>query len=260
MHDGACHPTQLTFKMPTIAVLGATGGVGTRLVPMLLQRGHTLKVLARSEKKAQETLPPAGSSLSVVLGDSTNAQNVETLVQGCDVVVSCIGNAKGVHIMEASMKTLVAVMRKQKAAQKQKLYAITTYGVGAPCSSNFINFVLGLIIGRTSINDYDAADQLLLSQSDCGSGGDGPTITVVRPTGLRNEGPAPAPSEVGKQQEKSAGEEQAQKKQTYWATERCGIFTSGLGSVSREDVARFLAASVSGAPDFEGKAAHIFPA
>ena len=66
-----------------IALIGATGFVGTAVLAELLQREHLVTALVRDPAKLA---PQAG--LSAVVADATNIDAVATAVQGHDAVVS----------------------------------------------------------------------------------------------------------------------------------------------------------------------------
>jgi len=71
-----------------IAVTGATGFLGSHLVEELLERGHEVSALARDTDKANR-LPPAATS---VIGDIGDGAVLDSLVEGCDVVVHTVSN------------------------------------------------------------------------------------------------------------------------------------------------------------------------
>ena len=71
-----------------IAIAGGTGFVGQRLVELLLEAGHTVKVLTRDPAKA--TLTPAENS-ELVAYDPFSVDSWKTALTGCDGVVNLAG-------------------------------------------------------------------------------------------------------------------------------------------------------------------------
>lgn len=74
-------------------VTGATGKVGSRFVPRLLQRGHHVKLLVRDAVKA-ETLHQQGAE--VVEGDLLQPDHYLDALRGCDVVIHLAAQFRGV--------------------------------------------------------------------------------------------------------------------------------------------------------------------
>lgn len=66
-----------------IALIGATGFVGSPILAELLGRGHQVTVLARTPSKL-----PAQTGLTVVQADALDAQQVAKSVSGHDAVIS----------------------------------------------------------------------------------------------------------------------------------------------------------------------------
>jgi putative NADH-flavin reductase len=66
-----------------IALIGATGFVGTAVLTELLQRGHTVTALVRDPARA--ALP---SSVTTVVADAYDAASVAAAVRGADAVIS----------------------------------------------------------------------------------------------------------------------------------------------------------------------------
>ena len=67
-----------------IAITGATGYIGGRLVPRLLASGHRVRVLARNPSKLRDV--PWGRDVEVVAGSLEDGAAVEALCKGADVV------------------------------------------------------------------------------------------------------------------------------------------------------------------------------
>ena len=65
-------------------VTGATGYIGSRLVPELLDAGHTVRALVRDEGKARQH--PWADDVELAVGDATSDDDVRQAMQGVDVL------------------------------------------------------------------------------------------------------------------------------------------------------------------------------
>lgn len=72
----------------TLAVLGATGRTGRRLVEYALADGHTVRALARDPAALDALAQPR---LTVRAGDARDPHAVDALVAGSDAVASALG-------------------------------------------------------------------------------------------------------------------------------------------------------------------------
>lgn len=77
--------------MTTIALFGATGKTGRRVLDRALAAGHTVRALARNPAAIAITSP----LLTVVPGDVRDPAAVAATVRGADVVLSLFGQVKG---------------------------------------------------------------------------------------------------------------------------------------------------------------------
>lgn len=77
----------------TSLIVGATGATGRLLVSELLDRGESVKAVARTPSKLGEKILD-NANLSVVEGSISemSARDVATLVSGCDAAASCLGH------------------------------------------------------------------------------------------------------------------------------------------------------------------------
>jgi uncharacterized protein YbjT (DUF2867 family) len=78
-----------------IFVAGATGWIGSRLVPRLLAAEHDVVVLARSADRVAAR--PWGDRVEVVVGDATDSRPVTQAMFGVDVAIHLV------HAMEAAV-------------------------------------------------------------------------------------------------------------------------------------------------------------
>ena len=75
-----------------IAITGATGLVGTRLVEKLSQEGHQILVFTRNPNKAQKAFPASAySNLEIVQYTPQESGEWQKSVSGCDAVVNLAG-------------------------------------------------------------------------------------------------------------------------------------------------------------------------
>jgi nucleoside-diphosphate-sugar epimerase len=79
-----------------VLLLGATGNLGSRLVPALLTHGHTVIAYVRSASKLETLLPATVyEQVTIVQGDAMNSQSIQKAIldNKCDAVVSTAGVA-----------------------------------------------------------------------------------------------------------------------------------------------------------------------
>ncbi|GGX83252.1 SDR family oxidoreductase [Streptomyces hiroshimensis] len=73
---------------PTILVTGGTGTLGSHVVPLLRQAGHTVRVLTRNAR-------PAGDGVEYVTGDLLKDEGTDAAVAGVGTVLHLAGGPKG---------------------------------------------------------------------------------------------------------------------------------------------------------------------
>ena len=95
-----------------IAVLGGGGRTGKYLVTQLLGHGYNIKLLLRSPENFQLESP----LIEIIKGDAIDAEAVRLLVQGCQAVISTVGQRKDEPLV-ASQATI------------NMLKAMTEYGI-----------------------------------------------------------------------------------------------------------------------------------
>lgn len=70
--------------LSTVFVTGATGYIGGRLAPRLLERGYHVRCLARSAAKLRARPWAGHQRVDVVEGDAADEQGLTTAMRGCD--------------------------------------------------------------------------------------------------------------------------------------------------------------------------------
>ena len=203
----------------TVAVYGATGGTGRRLVPLLLAAGHRVRVLARTPSDVA-----GAANLEVLQGDATDAAAVARAAEGADVLVSCLGNkpARYPLIMSRAFRHILDVAGRKGA----KCLFLTT----ASWASLLFKIYLAFFVSRHAwpyVSDIQKADEMVLAHT-------GSPWVLVRPNSLA-DGPG---TEGGAR--------------PYQAPRG----TLKQPAVDRQDVARFLADCVT-SKEWDNKAVSL---
>ncbi|MFO1055091.1 MAG: SDR family oxidoreductase [Planctomycetota bacterium] len=89
----------------TIAVTGATGYIGARLVPRVLAAGHRVRCLVRSPRKLQERAFAGHPGLEIVACDLQDESAAADALRGCELAYYLV------HSMLAAGKTYAATDR-----------------------------------------------------------------------------------------------------------------------------------------------------
>lgn len=113
--------------MVNIAVFGATGTIGSRIVEEALERGHTVTAVVRDPAKLTDPDP----RLNVITGDVLDPASVTAAAEGQDVVVSAVGGGDGpghLATIEPAARVLVEGLR---ALGEQAPRLVTVGGAGS---------------------------------------------------------------------------------------------------------------------------------
>ncbi|MFF4287851.1 NAD(P)-dependent oxidoreductase [Streptomyces sp. NPDC001633] len=101
--------------MSTIALYGATGTIGSRVLDEALRRGHQVTAVVRDPA----TLTTSHPALTVTTGDVLDPASVAAVAEGKDVVVSAVGGGDGpghLATIGPAAESLVAGLRTLGAA------------------------------------------------------------------------------------------------------------------------------------------------
>lgn len=88
-----------------IAVIGATGGTGRKVMERALELGHEVAAVARRP----EVITPA-ERLSTRQGDVFDASSIAKAIAGTDVVISCIGPSSNLSSGSAMSKGILNML------------------------------------------------------------------------------------------------------------------------------------------------------
>lgn len=73
-------------------ILGASGATGKYLVEQLLEKGHKVKAMVRSEKRVPEKWKSYEGLTLIEAGISTvSTEKMQEYIRDCDAIASCLG-------------------------------------------------------------------------------------------------------------------------------------------------------------------------
>jgi putative NADH-flavin reductase len=127
-----------------IAVIAANGRLGKAFVETALAAGHSVRAGTRGQAYFEDN-----PHLTVIACDATNFYEVKALIEGQDVVVSCIGHVKNSlpNVQTLATKTIIRAM---KELTIKRFVTLTGTGVREPGDhitllDRFLNFSVSII-------------------------------------------------------------------------------------------------------------------
>ena len=128
-----------------VALLGATGLIGSAVLPQAIASGHEVRALVRT---AGSLVPVPGCS--VVVGDARDLRAVSEVVAGADVVISAIGpranTPDAVALLELAARNVVTAMGANGAS---RLVFVAGAGIAlAGERRSFVQRVAGFVVRR----------------------------------------------------------------------------------------------------------------
>ncbi|BFM38827.1 SDR family oxidoreductase [Synechocystis sp. LKSZ1] len=159
-----------------ILIIGASRGIGLKLLEAAIQQGHIVTALARNPEQISLT----NERLKIVKGDIRDQNSLNTAMEGQDVVCSCIGigpTRKPVTIFSEGTKNILTAMKKTGI----NLF-ISVTGIGAGDSKGHGGFLydklLQPLLLKTIYEDKDRSEEII-KKSDV-------NWIIVRPGFLTN--------------------------------------------------------------------------
>ncbi|WP_409253288.1 NAD(P)-dependent oxidoreductase [Bacillus sp. SCS-153A] len=104
-----------------IALLGASGRVGSVILENALKDGHNVKALVRNAAKVEYDHP----SLSLIEGNALEENDINACLQHSDVVISTLGTDKN-NVLSKSMPVILKSMRMNSIS---RIITIGTAGI-----------------------------------------------------------------------------------------------------------------------------------
>lgn len=177
----------------TIAVFGATGGTGSKVVRFALEQGYKVQVLVRTPSKLEDLAEH--KNLSITEGDFSNAPSIQAVVKGAQYVIVCAGgNVKQTPynaIMGPFIQDILWPAMKASPSLKVFLYqagaaATTPGGPPLPFSIRMMLKVIDCFINLSAMvaDNQDVIDFIGASSADVKF-----DWIVTRPGGIK-KGPA----------------------------------------------------------------------
>jgi len=105
---------------PPILVVGATGTVGTELVPELVRLGQDVRVLARDPRRAAERLGP---QVEIVAGDLLDPTSLASALEGVEVASLATTPTPRLHELEGNFIAAAS------AAKLRRLVKLSAFGI-----------------------------------------------------------------------------------------------------------------------------------
>jgi putative NADH-flavin reductase len=112
--------------MSTVAIIGASHGIGLETLRLALERGHVVRALARSA----DGIPVRHANLEKIAGSALSEPDVDRAVAGADAVITVLGTPptlSPVHLFSDTARTVIRSMANNKV---DRLIAVTGIGAG----------------------------------------------------------------------------------------------------------------------------------
>lgn len=114
--------------MPRVLIIGASKGIGLETTKQALKAGYDVRAFSRSADR----INISNSKLEKIRGDALLSQDIETALDGVDVVIQSVGVGfsdliRPVHLFSNATRILIAAMAVKDV---KRLVSITGFGAG----------------------------------------------------------------------------------------------------------------------------------
>jgi dihydroflavonol-4-reductase len=171
-----------------VAVTGGTGFVGAHAVRALVEAGHHVRLLARSDRAAAASLDPLGvdrAAYELVRGDVCDPEAVDRLLHGAEALAHCAGVVGVDDRAEADMwrvnvHATATVLTKAVAAGLDPIVHLASYSALFPAPTELIGPDSPITEGRSAYARTKAAGARIAR----GFGDAGAPVVVLYPSGI----------------------------------------------------------------------------
>lgn len=164
-------------SMSRIAILGASGGLGTHLITSALEHDFEVSALVRDPKK----ITRANYNLTLIKGDAGSGEDVQAAIEECRFVVSALGARK--PVMTACVQNLVKQLQAVKVLKR--FIFVSWLGAGDSAMQAQGVSELRSVITRTThkkmFEDISRAEDIIRASRL--------PYVILRPTRLTDGGP-----------------------------------------------------------------------
>ncbi|EOD23844.1 hypothetical protein EMIHUDRAFT_457844 [Emiliania huxleyi CCMP1516] len=182
--------------MPVVAIVGATGKTGRWALKGAIERELEVRVLARSPDKLAPLLADLGGQsedlekITVVEGSVTDADKLETLMDGADVVMSFLGMTNPPEWVvspgvEAVMGALLSLRKAGKTPPRFLSMSSIVLGDSAEQGRRawgcFVAWLVPKVALKACFEDMQAAEDYILANRKAM----GLSVTILRATVLK---------------------------------------------------------------------------
>lgn len=160
----------------TVAIFGATGGIGLALARRALAEGKRVRALVRSPQRLVAALG-AADTLEIVEGDLADDAAVRATLRGVDGVLVAVGAPASSRSLVRSEGT-AAIVRAMRAEGVERVVAVSVYGLGDTRAELplFLRYVVFPLFLARVVADHQRQEEVLAES--------GLRWTAVRPPNL----------------------------------------------------------------------------
>jgi putative NADH-flavin reductase len=108
-----------------LALVGATGRLGSHVLRAAIARGHHVTVLVRDPSH----LAPMPPTVRVVKGDVDDPATVMAALSGVDVLISCLGTRRGQEPLDILARAMTNFVAAAEATGKVRILAVASAGL-----------------------------------------------------------------------------------------------------------------------------------